>query len=228
MPRIEWLRREFSYGYDSGNVLSLFPGRRRRHEQKICGASYREVFARAVRPYIRRDSSVMELGPGAGSWSRAILRHIPEGTLTTVDFQNVEEWLQPGKYGGRLECLQVSDNTFSCVKDGSMDFFWSFGVLCHNNSTHIREILANALPKMKPGAHSAHQYADWKKLDAFGWGDRSTIPADFKDKPDDEIWWPRNSVETMADIASEAGWEVLEPDMGLIQRDGLILLRAPA
>jgi hypothetical protein len=228
MPRLEWLRKEFNYGYDSGNVLSFFARGRRRQEEQRCGASYRSVFMGAARPYIKGNSTVMELGPGAGSWSRAILKYVPQGKLITVDFQDVTQWLHPERYDGRLKCCQVTDNSFSCIPDGSVDFFWSFGVLCHNNTIHVEEILRNALPKMKPGGFAAHQYADWDKLEIFGWGEKSTIPAEFKDKPDEEIWWPRNNRATMVGLAGKAGWQVVEADMGLVKRDGLILLRAPA
>jgi len=35
MPTLDWLIREFSYGYDSGNILSLFPNKRRRDEERL-------------------------------------------------------------------------------------------------------------------------------------------------------------------------------------------------
>ena len=99
-----------------------------------------------------------------------ILKQIPDGRLFTVDFQDVEKWLQPERYDGRLVCNQVADNSFDCIEDGSIDFFWSMGVLCHNNQDHISEILANALPKIKPGGIACHQYSDWDKLNEYGLG----------------------------------------------------------
>jgi ubiquinone/menaquinone biosynthesis C-methylase UbiE len=95
MPTLSWLQQEFSYGYDSGNVLSLISGRIRRSEERRSGGSYRRVFKKALQPYLLPTAKVLELGPGKGSWSRAILRHIPEGELHTVDFQDVTEWLKP-------------------------------------------------------------------------------------------------------------------------------------
>ncbi len=226
MPTLDWLRKEFSYGYDSGDVLSFFPSARRRHEERQCGASYRKVFKLAIKPHLNECSTVLELGPGAGSWSRAILKTISKGTLTTVDFQDVAKWLHPERYHGRLKCFQVVDNTFECIPARSIDFFWSFGVLCHNNTDNISTVLKNSLSKMNQGGYAAHQYADWNKLEAYGW-EKAIIPREFKDKPDEEIWWPRNTRETMVGLAEAAGWQVVNADMGLIQRDGLILLRAP-
>lgn len=226
MPTRSWLQQEFGYGYDSGNVLSWIPGRIRFSEERKCGGSYRRVFNTAVRPYLYPNTKVLELGPGKGSWSRAILRCIPEGTLHTVDFQDVTQWLSPDAYSGRLICHQVQDNSFRELPDGYFDLFWSFGVLCHNESASIREILHAARRKMKPGGVSIHQYGDWIKLEQFGWN-RGGVPQTFKTQRDENIWWPRNDQQAMTKLAREAGWDVLCADLNLLQRDSLIFLRNP-
>jgi hypothetical protein len=224
MPTLDWLKKEFNYGYSSGNILSWFPGRRVRYEEKRCGGSYKNIFFKGVLPYLKNNSKVLELGPGAGSWSRPILKYIPDGELTTLDFQDVEPWLKPQKYNGRLKCYKIENNDYSFLPDNYFDLFFSFGVLCHNNSSLIKEILSNALTKMKNGGYAVHMHGNWNKLDKFGW-ERGTVPVEFKDKPDDEIWWPRNNSEKMKSVAEEAGWKVLNPDLNLIERDSIILLQ---
>lgn len=224
MPTVQWLKKEFNYGYDSGNVLGLIPNRIRRAEEKKIGGSYRRVFQKAIKPFLQPDSTVMELGPGRGAWSRAILKHIPHGKLITIDYQDVTPWLKPDEYDGRLVCHQVADNSFSFIEDESIDFFWSMGVLCHNNQDNIKQVLTNSLAKMKPGAASCHQYADWDKLECYGWV-RGGVPEEFQNQEDDEIWWPRNSQTDMTQIASAAGWTITSPDLGLIDRDSLIQLK---
>jgi len=224
MPTTEWLKKEFDYGYDSGNVLDLLPNKVRRSEEKRIGGSYRKVFKRAILPFLKPDSVVLELGPGNGAWSRAILKHIPNGKLITVDYQDVTQWLDPERYDGRLECNQVTENSFSCIADQSIDFFWSMGVLCHNNRKHISEILTNARPKLKPGAFACHQYANWEKLDRYGW-ERGGVPTEFQKMEDDAIWWPRNNQADMVSLSTEAGWDVVSPDMQLLRRDSIIQLK---
>lgn len=224
MPTTDWIKKEFDYGYDSGNVLGLLPNRVRRSEEQRIGGSYRRVFKQAILPFLNSDSTVMELGPGNGAWSRAILKHIPNGKLITVDYQDVTKWLDPDDYDGRLICNRVTNNSFSCIDDHSIDFFWSMGVLCHNNRTHIGEILQNARSKLKPSAYACHQYANWDKLDRFGWR-RGGVPTEFRNLQDDEIWWPRNSQTEMVACCRNAGWRVIKPDMGLLRRDSIIQLR---
>jgi SAM-dependent methyltransferase len=227
MPTRDWLRNRFSYGYDSGKVLPRVPGLRRLFEEVRIGGSYRRIFFRAVAPFLAPDSKVLELGPGKGSWTRAILKFVPKGEVQTIDFQDVSQWIRPADFPGRLFCHRVKDNSFACVPDGHFDFLWSFGVLCHNNQEYLREILRNSLPKMKPGGVAVHQFGDWHKLDALNWHWRWGIPALFKGKKDDDIWWPRNDATTMARLATEAGWQVVSPDLGLVRRDSMIHLRRP-
>ena len=224
MPALDWLRNRFRFGYSSGNILVPIPGPIRLVEEAKIAGSYREVFRKAVLPYLAQDSRVLELGPERGSWTRAILKHRPRAQVTVVDFQDVAKWLKPERYDGRLICLRVSDNSFSTVEDGSFDFMFSFGVLCHNDAEHIREILRNSLPKMKREGIAAHQYGDWNKLAAYGWR-RGGIPARFQQQADDEIWWPRNTRERMSAMATETGWTILCPDLDLVRRDGIIVLQ---
>jgi hypothetical protein len=67
MPTLDWLRAEFQYGYDSGDVLARLPGFVRFREERAIGGSYRKVFLNAAAPYLRPESRVLELGPGKGS-----------------------------------------------------------------------------------------------------------------------------------------------------------------
>jgi SAM-dependent methyltransferase len=225
MPTLDWLKKEFNYGYDSGNILSLIPNSTRCKEEKAIGGSYRKVFLKAAVPYIKPNSVILELGPGRGSWSRAILKYIPDGQLHTLDFQDVTKWLNPEKYNGRLICHKTDNNSlYSSFEDNYFDFFWSFGVLCHNNIEQIEEILRNILPKMKPGGIAVHMYADWDKLDKYGW-EKGRVPLEFRDKPDNEIWWPRNNQKVMSSLSSKLGWIVITSDLGLVKRDSIIVLQ---
>jgi phospholipid N-methyltransferase len=223
MPTLDWLKKEFHYGYDSGDILSLFPNRRRRDEEKAIGGSYRLVFKRAILPYINKDSKVLELGPGQGSWTRAILKHIPDGELFTIDFQDLNRFLKPENYNGRLKTFQIDSNDYCMLPDEYFDFFWSMGVLCHNNEDWIGEILKNSYKKMKRGGIAVHQYADWEKLEKYGW-QKGRLPLEFKNKPDDEIWWPRNSKSQMVKLAERVNWKVITPDLDLLGRDSIIVL----
>lgn len=225
MPTLDWLKKEFDYGYDSGNVLSIIPNLTRYKEEKLIGGSYRKVFRQAILPYLKSDSSVLELGPGKGSWSRAILAYIPQGELHTIDFQDVTKWLKPEQYQGRLVCHQIqSNNDYSCIKNDHFDLIWSMGVLCHNNAGDIKDILTSLKDKLKINGIAVHGYGDWDKLEKYGW-EKGGIPLEFKQKTDDQIWWPRNNQLTMSSLAQDVGYKVITTDLGLVKRDSIIVLQ---
>lgn len=225
MPSLEWMRQEFDYGYSSGNVLADPPDPHRLKEEAMIGGSYRRVFLDIVAPLLRPDMTVLELGPGGGSWTRALLEHLPEGRLHTVDFQDIGRWIDIPSYNGRLVHHQVQDNEFTSVSDGSFDFFFTWGVICHWAQGDIEHILRRVKPKMKPGAQAVLNYAAWEKLDRYGW-ERGGVPVSFQSLPDEEMWWPRNSVAEMSDLCRRAGWTVLAADLNAVERDGVIHLRA--
>jgi hypothetical protein len=216
----EWLKTGFQHGYDSGDVLAEVPNSVRLREEVLIGGSYREAFFKACFPYLRPDSRVLEIGPGRGSWTRAILEHLPDGVLETVDFADCTPWLQPERYGGRLICHRTNDFSLDCVPDDRFDFIWSFGVLCHHTIEQIAGVLASSFRKARRGACAVHEYAEWMKLYRSG---RIGQIGELVD--DNSHWWPSNSKESMAAAARAAGWRVIHDDLDLFERDGVIVLK---
>lgn len=227
MPVLEWLRKEFDYGYRSGDILADTHDERRASEEKKIGGSYRRIFNEALRPYLRSGARVLELGPGGGDWTRAIMAHIPGGEIHTIDFQDVNQWISPDGYDCRLINHRIADFTdygALGLGKGYFDLCWSFGVLCHNNLNNIEHIFRQIRPHMKIGGIGIHQYSDWEKLTEFGW-DRGGVPPGFQFKPDDEIWWPRNTKSQMQQVAETSGWVVESIDLNLLERDSMILMK---
>ena len=71
---------------------------------------------------------------------------------------------------------------------------------------------------------------EWAPLLALGWDDdRHGVPAVIRELPDDHQgnFWPRNDPDRMAAVCREAGWIVEQADLGLFERDSVVLLRAP-
>lgn len=225
MPTVEWLKKEFSYGYDSGDVESDVIDKQRRKEELVIGGSYKVVANELLKNKIKHNFNVLELGPGRGSWSKVILNILSEeGSLSTLDFQDISQWLDKKKHNNKLITYQINSNDYNFLKNNYYDFFWSFGVLCHNNIDSIYQIMHNVYPKMKKGALLIHQYSDWDKLERYGWK-KGAIPKEFKNKIDDEIWWPRNNQIVMKTILEANGYEVLESDCGMVDRDSIFIAR---
>jgi len=223
MPTQEWLKKEFSYGYDSGNIEDTLANVQREKEESRIGGSYNEIAEKLLKKHIQKNSKVLELGPGRGSWSKVILNILEEeGSLTTLDFQDVSQWLNKSDYKATLCTHQINSNSYNCLENDTYDVFWSFGVLCHNNIDSIYQILHNIAPKMKKGAILIHQYADWDKLENFGWK-KGAVPEKFKKLRDDEIWWPRNNKTVMKTILEANGYEIINIDCELTLRDSIFI-----
>ncbi len=227
MPTQEFIRNEFSYGYSSGNILSDTPDPVTAKEEAAIGGRYKDVFMSVVAPYLKPGSRILELGPGRGSWTLAMLEQGPECEIHTVDFQDLGRWINIPALKGRLVHHQVEQgHSFAPVPKLHFDFFFAWGVLCHWGQADIQRILTGALTCMKPGARAIVQYAAWEKLDAYGW-ERGGVPESFRTQDDKDIWWPRNSVSEMVNLCRNAGWSVLKADCGIVQRDGVALLSVP-
>jgi cyclopropane fatty-acyl-phospholipid synthase-like methyltransferase len=223
MASEEWLKSAFSDGYWSGDILDPVPSSTRVHQEILIGGSYRDAFNRALFPFLRPDARVLELGPGRGSWTRAILEYVTEGVVHAVDFQDVRQWLRPEEYGGRLICHKVDGFLLDCVPDEFFDVCWSFGVLCHHTVEQIGEVLTTTRRKMRTGGVAIHQYAELNKFYSSG---RVAAMPELGNADPATSWWPANSCDAMMAISEAAGWRVVEGDMDVFARDGMILLKA--
>lgn len=56
MPTLTWIKNEFAYGYSSGSITTWLPDRRRRHEERQIGGSYRRFFREAVCHKVSKNS----------------------------------------------------------------------------------------------------------------------------------------------------------------------------
>jgi len=226
MPIRASLVSDHAHGWDSGEITSKEPDALRAYEESKIGGSLYEVFQKAIQPFVVPNSRVLELGPGRGSWTRAILSLVPNGEVHTIDIHDFTRFMDPSSWPGRLHCHQITENDYRFLPDSYFDFFFSYGVFCHFTRNERHEILEQALPKVRPGGYSVHMYADWKKLDTFGWT-AGGVPEDFKWRADDASWWPRNNACDMAQTAKAAGWRVETADLNILKRDGIVVLRRP-
>jgi hypothetical protein len=55
---------------------------RRWHEERRIGGSYRRVLAKGI--YVPQNAVVLEIGPGRGSWTRALLKRAYERVRSTL------------------------------------------------------------------------------------------------------------------------------------------------
>jgi SAM-dependent methyltransferase len=208
---------EFGHGYDSGDIEAGLDDPLVRQEYEATGANYTVIFNDLVKPRLGRDRVVLEIGPGKGSWTRAVLNH-HDGVLHVVDRLDVEDMLRarcPGA-GDRLRVHQTKSNDYEFLDDRAIDFAFSIGVFVHLPLKEIAVILERLHPKMKPGGEAIIHYSNWAKLDAWTDGDwtRARVPPWFRDHPTHpRVWWTQNDSKTMESIARRTGWNIVCADL---------------
>lgn len=125
------------------------------------------VYSACIRPYITPDTTVLEIGPGRGAWSKAIL-HRNCRKLYAVDVADPEHthfWDYVGR-DRRAEYIVADDLSLPGVPDNSIDFFFSFGVFCHLKPEMCEEYLVAMHRKMRPGSRGFLMIADFDKYES--------------------------------------------------------------
>jgi ubiquinone/menaquinone biosynthesis C-methylase UbiE len=176
MPSLEWNRwwqrdfREFcesnpdkAYGVQWGDpelrglrylIQRLF------HPSYGPGRLYK-VVDKYIRPYVRASSTVLEIGPGGGRWTRYL---VAASKVICVD-------INPEFFGAlrsmfptaNLEFYQPQGCDLRPVPDESVDFAFSFGTFVHIEPEGISEYLMEIHRVLRPGGIAAVQYAEKKK-----------------------------------------------------------------
>jgi hypothetical protein len=122
------------------------------------------VYLVCIKPYITKQSVVLEIGPGRGAWTKTFL-HLGAKKIWCLD-------AAPPEHTGFYEYVGKHDSiTYICVSDArlteidndSIDFFFSFGVFCHLPQSIISDYLRHLASKMKSGAHCFLMVGDFEK-----------------------------------------------------------------
>lgn len=173
MADISFLKNQFAGGYSSGDILGVKKAddeetRIRLLEEKKIGGSYIDFFNKGVRPHLAPRSRILELGPGKGSWTRALFEAVHDGEIHTIDIQDVRPWLADllEHDNNRIFVHQTPANNeaeFFFLQNNYFDIFFSFGVFCHLNPEDMESMLMKIRPKLKKDAVCIIQFSDWKK-----------------------------------------------------------------
>ena len=112
-------------------------------------------------PYITPDSTVVEIGPGGGRWTRYML---PARKVYAVDYH--EELLKELRKNFKNENICLVKNNgddFPGIQKASIDFIFSFGTFVHLDLEIIDGYLKNMKPLLKNDANVVIQYSDKNK-----------------------------------------------------------------
>lgn len=143
-----------------------------------------------IRPYVNKDTTVLEIGPGRGAWSKTILDRGCK-KLYAVDAAPAEHthfWEHVGK-DSRVTYLVATDFELADVPDDSIDFFFSFGVFCHLSPEMCESYVKSLHRKMKRGAVGMLMYGDFDKYEeCVNHADKTSIMRTLQQPR--KIWTP--------------------------------------
>jgi hypothetical protein len=126
------------------------------------------TYLACIRPYVTPETVAVEIGPGRGAWTKAILHRNPKRlyTLDVVPAEATRFWEHVG-CDERVQYLTVTDFSMAGVPDEAADYFFSFGVFCHLRPRDCRAYFASMARTLAPGANGFLMIADFDKYNAL-------------------------------------------------------------
>lgn len=150
----------WSGGYFEGDPLDpLGPSKYRRIGYL---SQIHAVYQVCVRPYVDKETVVLEIGPGRGAWTRTMLQAKEIWCLDAKSREenSIDEYLN---HPTNLFYHQVRDFSCAMLPDNKFTFLFSFGCFCHVPFEGITEYAKNLFPKLKSGANGFWMVADYDK-----------------------------------------------------------------
>jgi len=202
-----------------------------------------------IKPYISKDTIVLEIGPGRGCWTKTFLSAKEVWCLDAVSKERnkFDEYLG---YPKNVKYFKVSDFGCDMLPENYFDYLFSFGCFCHISFDGISEYMENLYPKMKEGSHCFIMVADYDKFNkaidnirslsierAFVGGKHILTRMLWKlvggtkilkhlNKEEDNLprpgrWYHAGCERTCA-MLEKYGYKIIDPDIGVNHRDPII------
>lgn len=209
------------------------------------------TYLRCVKPYIKAETTALEIGPGRGAWTKAMLgaKEVWALDALSAEYNRFFEYLNHPK---NVRYLQVKD--FECreLPENHFDYMFSFGCLCHISFDGIGAYAKNIFPKLKSGAECFWLVADKRKYNeyvanaerfdiwqglapqrksmtpvkiVFETLSKATKPNFVKIDPfanGEQGQWYDAGAERTAEMLELVGYKVLDSDVGTVPRDPIL------
>lgn len=214
------------------------------------------VYQVCVRPFIRPETAILEIGPGRGAWTRTMLDAREIWCLDALSAEHNCFWEYVGReHRHKIHYLQVSDFLCEALPADHFDFVFSFGVFCHITPEGQRAYFRNLFPKAKRGAQAMIMISDFDKFNAAvrnlnrvrtirptpeGLAQSAKFNAGValsrlrgrleQDRADTSLApgkFHHAGVAETCRFLESVGWEVVNPDVGLVPRDPILHFRKP-
>jgi hypothetical protein len=210
------------------------------------------AYLACIKPYVDPATVALEIGPGRGAWTRAMLpaQEVWAVDALPADHNGFYEYLGHPEH---VRYVQATDFSLGDLPDDHFTYMFSYGALCHVSFEGITEYARSTYTKMSPGAHCFWMVADYEKynravssVDRLSpWsrllpGRRRYAPAravlrgleKFVEAPQpvspdvDDVprpgRWYDAGIDRTCELLESVGYTVLDRDMGVSHRDPVI------
>src|SRR5581483_2618557 len=124
------------------------------------------ITLRCIRPYITADTVALEIGPGRGAYTRAMLDARELWCLDALSAEHNAFWEYVGDQG-HVHYVHVDDFSCEMIQDDAIDSVISYDVICNVPFDVIEAYATALLPKLRSGAHCFWMVADYAKYRRF-------------------------------------------------------------
>lgn len=112
-------------------------------------------------PYVTSNSTIVEIGPGGGRWTRYMLN---AKQIYAVDYHpELLDELKTNFDLSNIAYIKNNGDNFPGIPVESVDFLFSFGVFVHLDLDIINRYLQNIKPLLKNSSNAVIQYSDKTK-----------------------------------------------------------------
>jgi SAM-dependent methyltransferase len=201
MPSIDWNKRAWPeqfaahdsnksiYGYEWGDPNS------------------RDILMRVrdrfILPYVDRERTALEIGPGGGRWTQFLtaFRKLYLVDLNDCFFETLKR-RYPDEH---VQCLRTSGSELPGIEDGSLDFIFSYGAFVHIDPADIEGYLDSIRRKLAPSGVVVLHYSD------------KTKPLGLK-----EVAFSYNTPDLMRSLVRHYEFSVVEEDLTTLPHSSMI------
>jgi hypothetical protein len=119
-----------------------------------------------IRPYVSCETVAVEIGPGRGAYTRALLPARELWCLDALSAEHNDFWEYVGEQQ-HVHYVQVTDFDCEMLPDEGIDFVFSYDALCHVPFAGIEAYASALFPKLRTGARCFWMVADYEKYRRF-------------------------------------------------------------
>ena len=103
--------------------------------------------------YIKGESTILEIGPGAGRWTETLASMADSLILVDISKKCLDLCKERFQNYDNIKYV-LTKGTLDFIQDNSIDYIWSYDVFVHINPTDIRSYLHDIQRILKPQGYS--------------------------------------------------------------------------